>query len=280
MRPEAPRKPPDPTPARRRSPAPRWRALPLRRSRTEVGPFRVHAVEMGSGDSCVVLLHGLAGSARWWHRNVEALAASHRVIAPDMIGFGRSRTRSRLLPDVPGVADVVAAWLEARGVRRAHVVGHSMGGQLAVHLAARHPDRVDRLVLVSPAGIPRPITPSGALRFAREIAPPHRWGDPAFLPVIVGDAFRAGAFVILRAITHIVRDDVRPLLARVQAPTLVLWGEHDRLTPLEDAEVFRRGIPGARLAVVGGAAHNCMVDRADDFNRMVLAFLRGEEVGA
>lgn len=273
---------PLPEPARHRRRAAPWRLLPhlpgLRRSTVDVGAYRVHSVQAGSGEECVVLLHGLSGSSRWWFRNLEAFAARFRVFVPDVIGFGRTRIRGPL-PDIPALAAVLAGWMEEVGAPRAHVVGHSMGGQLSLHLAARFPERVERLVLVDAAGIPRPLGPRGLLRFAREVAPPRRWGDPAFLPVIVGDSLRAGPVTILRALSHIVRDDVRPLLSAIQAPTLVVWGERDGIVPLSHGRTLREHVPGARLLVLGRAAHNPMVDRPDDFNHAVLAFLGGEEVG-
>lgn len=259
-----------------RRPLPRLEAL--RRTTVDVGAYRVHSVQAGTGEECVVLLHGLSGSSRWWFRNLEAFAARFRVFVPDVIGFGRTR-RAGPLPDIPGVAAVLAEWMEAVGAPRAHVVGHSMGGQLALHLAARFPGRVERLVLVDAAGIPRPLGPRGLLRFAREVSPPRRWGDPAFLPVILGDSLRAGPLTVLRALSHIVRDDVRPLLGEVEAPTLVVWGEGDHIVPLEHGRTMRERIPGSRLLVLKRAAHNPMVDRPEDFNAAVLSFLGGEEVG-
>jgi pimeloyl-ACP methyl ester carboxylesterase len=162
---------------------------------------------------------------------------------------------------------------------RVHLAGHSMGGQISIHIAARHPERVDRLVLVDAAGIPRPLGPRAALRFAVEAAPLWRWGDPRFLPTIVKDAWTAGPRTVMGAIAHILRDDVRPLLERITAPTLVIWGERDSLVPLGHGMELRQAIPNAELAVLRRAAHNPMVDRPEDFNRLVLRFLDGESVG-
>lgn len=256
----------------------RWPWLPDRRSVTEVPPHRIHAAEFGTEGEPLVLLHGLSGSSRWWRRNVPALARGARVVVPDVIGFGRTRLRGRL-PPIGEIADLLAGWMDRLALGPVDLVGHSMGGQIAVHLAARHPDRVRRLVLVDAAGIPRPVTPRTLVRFAAEVSPPRRWGDPFFLPTIVGDALLAGPRTILRAIGHILHDDVRPLLPQVAAPTLVIWGELDTIVPVAHARDFREGIPGARLAVLRGAAHNPMVDRPDEFNRLVADFLRGESVG-
>jgi pimeloyl-ACP methyl ester carboxylesterase len=254
--------------------------MPLREDETAIGPYRIHSVEYGDPDAeALVLLHGLSGSSRWWTRNVPALAARYRVVLPDLIGFGRTPRSWRRLPDLQTLAGVLAEWLAAVGMERVHLVGHSMGGQAAIHLAASHPDRVDRLVLVDPAGVPRVLSARAVVAFAAEIAPLWRWGDPRFLPVIAGDAMTAGPRTIFEAIRHIMRDDVREVLPRIQAPTLVIWGERDNWIPLQHAYEFRERIPEARLAVLRGACHNPMVDRPEAFNRLVLRFLEGEPVG-
>lgn len=252
--------------------------VPNRQWTTRVGEYSIHAAEYGSGEP-LLLVHGLSGSARWWDRNVPELAHRYRVLVPDLIGFGRSALRRGRLPSPAQLAEVLAEWLRTIGVARMHLVGHSMGGQLAVHFATRFPERIHRLVLVDAAGLPRPVTPFAALRFAAELTPVWRWGDPQFLPVIVGDAWTAGPRTLLRAILHVLGDDLRPLLPLIQAPTLIVWGERDSWVPLEHAWELRRAIAGARLAVLRGASHNPMVDRPADFNRLVLRFLEGEAVG-
>src|SRR5690606_22192199 len=144
---------------------------------------------------------------------------------------------------------------------------------------AQHPARLDRLVLVDAAGIPRPLTPRNVVRFAMDIAPIWRWGDPSFLRVIIGDAWTAGPRTLLRSIGHIARDDVRPLLPRVRASLLVISGERDPCVPLQQASEMRRSIPDSRLVIMRGAAHMPMVDRPGAFNRLLLRFLEGERVG-
>ncbi len=262
------------------SPAPgeRTQAIPFRpaeaRTRvTRIGGYEIHSLEYGSGTEDVILVHGLSGSSRWWARNIPALAQRYRVLIPDLIGFGRSpRPRGRL-PSIDHLADVLGEWIRRVGKPEAHVIGHSMGGQLAIHLAAKHPEQVIRLVLVDAAGLPRPVTPRTVVRFAREIAPVWRWGDLSFVPVIVSDAWTAGPRTLLQAIGHILSDDVRPLLPRIRAPTLVLWGERDSWVPLAHGEEMHERIPGARFAILRHAAHNPMVDRPSDFNRTVIDFL-------
>jgi pimeloyl-ACP methyl ester carboxylesterase len=257
----------------------RWRDLQLRAHQADFGPYRVHWVETGEGESAVALLHGLSGSSRWWARNIRGLAAHHRVLVPDVVGFGRSRLAASTLPDVPALAALLGEWLGFAAQGPAHLVGHSMGGQLAIHMAARFGERIRRLVLVDAAGLPRPLTPRMVSRFAYEMAPPRQWGDPTFLPVILGDALSAGPWTVVRALRHILRDDVRPLLPDVRIPTLILWGQRDTIIPPLHGEEMRRLIPDSRLLVLPGTYHNPMVDAPEAFNQAVLSFLAGEEVG-
>lgn len=244
------------------------------RSLHSIGPFRIHALHTGSG-SALVLLHGLSGSARWWAHNVPALAQHFRTHTPDLVGFGASRNRTAQ-PTIPEMAELMAEWLERNGIERTHLIGHSMGGQIAIHIATKWPDRIDKLVLVSAAGIPRALSFTGVTRFLAEIVPPRGWGKPRFLPTVAADALRAGPRSLISATSLLLRDDVRPLLPRIVAPTLLVWGRLDPLTPIAHGEYMREHIPGARLSVFDDAAHMPMVDAPARFNAEVLGFLQGE----
>jgi pimeloyl-ACP methyl ester carboxylesterase len=253
--------------------------LPPGRPRVvSIGEHRIHALEFGEGEQVLVMLHGLSGSWRWWDRNIPELAGRYRVVVPDLIGFGRSRLTGTL-PSIDRIGILVARWLESLELGPVCLAGHSMGGQISIHAAVAAPELIEKLVIIDSAGIPRPLSPRSLIRFAAEVAPLWRWGDPRFLPVIAGDAWTAGPRVLMRSIHHILRDDVRPILPQITAPTLVIWGERDTLVPLSDAWEFRRLIPDSRLAVLRSAAHNPMVDRPPDFNRLLIRFLDGEPVG-
>ncbi len=241
---------------------------------TGVDGYEIHSAEFGSGEETLILLHGLSGSSRWWRRNVPALSEKYRLLIPDLVGFGRTECPGPM-PHPEELAGLLAAWMVLMGAPRAHVIGHSMGGQIAIHLTASHPGRVDRLVLVDTAGIPRPRTPGQIMRFAADIAPIWRWGDPRFLPTILGDALTAGPRTIARAASHILDDDVRPLLEKISAPTLIIWGDRDRWIPVAHGEQLQRDLPDARLTILPRAGHNPMVDQPEDFNEVVMEFLEG-----
>jgi pimeloyl-ACP methyl ester carboxylesterase len=241
------------------------------RARTRVAGFDIESLETGSGPP-VVLVHGLAGSHRWWRRTVPALRPRFRVLVPELVGFGGSRPAPRQ-PSVPELAELLAEWILLRAGGPAHVVGHSLGGQLAIHMAARRGECVDRLVLVDAAGVPRRLTLAEAARFLGELAPPRAWGAPGFLPIIAADALRAGPRVLLAMTRSLLADDVRPLLPLVRSRTLVVWGRLDPLLPLHHARELARGIAGARLVVLPLAGHNPMVDRPEAFNDVIAGFL-------
>jgi pimeloyl-ACP methyl ester carboxylesterase len=233
--------------------------------------YRVHSVHAGAGDP-IVLLHGLSGSHRWWLPVLEHFAARYSVHMPELVGFGGSRP-ARAQPSIPEAAELVLEWLDVIDIERCALVGHSMGGQIAIHIAARAPDRLSHLVLVSAAGIPRPVSVSEAARFVAEIVPPRAWGELSFLPVIALDAMRSGPLTILQAARNIIRTDVRPLLSHVSVPTLIVWGSADPLTPVAHGQQMQQAISGAKLVVIDGAAHVPMVDRPREFASVVTAFI-------
>lgn len=243
----------------------------LVRQTADVEGFRIHSVHAGAGDP-LVLLHGLAGSHRWWRFSVAALADRFSVHVPELVGFGGSRPAPRQ-PGIVEMADILAAWLLDVVGAPAYVVGHSLGAEVAIHLAARHAPCVRGLVLVSAAGVPRALSPGDLLRTATRFGHPRAWGEPRFLPTIAADAARAGPWTLLAVTRQILSDDVRPLLPRIACPTLLVWGEDDPLTPVRDGRVIESALPAARLVVVPGAAHNVMADRPALFNRIVLDFL-------
>ena len=166
--------------------------------------------------------------------------------------------------------------MDAVGLERAHLVGHSMGGYICLHLAASRPEAVRRLVLVAPAGVPSGQSMVGYLGPLLEAA---LYATPSFLPVLVRDALRTGPATLWRAARDILAGDVREDLRRIRAPTLLIWGERDTLVPPAIGDLLRGEIPGSRLLVLERAAHVPMFDCPKEFNAALLSFLAEEPVG-
>ncbi len=228
---------------------------------------RLHYQRAGAGTP-VVLIHGLSASSRWWERNVDALAGQFEVYVIDLFGFGRSRRQQRFV--LSDAAALLVRWMDALGIERAHVVGHSMGGFIAVQLAAGFPERVARLVLVD-AAVPLPR--QSPLRHATSLGRQLRGTPPRFLPMLATDALRAGPWTILNAAEQLLTADIEPELAGIQAPVLLVWGERDTLVPPVVADRLVELLPDARLVMVSGAGHTPMWERPNDFNEAVIAFL-------
>jgi pimeloyl-ACP methyl ester carboxylesterase len=219
----------------------------------------------GSGRP-LVCVHGLGGSWRWWLPTLPALAGRHEVHLVDLPRFGRGP--GRVPPDA--AADWLADWLGAAGFERAALAGHSLGGLLSAQLAARRPERVERLVLVDPAGIPTGWSPA---REALSLLSALWTVRPRFLPTLVADGMRAGPRTIVLGGLHGYGTDVRGELGRIEAPTLVVWGERDTLLPTRLAPAWRDAIPGAELAIVPRAGHVPMFEEPEAFAAALGRFL-------
>lgn len=228
----------------------------------------------GEGEP-VVLVHGLSGSARWWDMTVPALAARYRVYLVDLPGFGSMR-RAKGGFVLSEAAGWLSSWMEAVGLERVHLVGHSMGGYISVVLAARRPDLLDRLVLVAPAGVPTGRSMFGYLLPLLRVG---LYMAPGFLSVLLRDALRTGPLTLLGAAREILAEDVRKYLRGIEAPTLLIWGRQDTLVPPSGGDVMREEIPSSRLLVLEGAGHVPMFERSAETNAAILAFLAGGMVG-
>ncbi len=241
-------------------------------------------LDAGAGPT-LLLLHGWGASKELMTPLAQRLTG-YRTIAPDLPGFGDTPAPARAW----GVDDY-AAWvlrlLDRLGVARAHVVGHSNGGRVAIALAVAHPDRVGRLVLTGSAGI-RPrhgLRHQVRVRTFKLLRAASRWG---WLPAPVrtsaerraqqrGSAdYRAASGTLRATMVRIVNTDMRPWLGRVAASTLLIWGDRDEETPLADGRVMERLIPDAGLVVFEGAGHFAYAEQPDRFARIVDVFLRGE----
>ncbi len=239
----------------------------VRSRRVTVGRTRLHYRVAGEGPP-LVLVHGFSASSSWWRRNITHLARRHRVYALDVVGFGRSWPKRSF--SLERAAENVVAWMEAVELPGADLCGHSMGGHLCIRLAATHPERVRKLVLVGATGLPlrtrlpllawRSVRTSGHTRFQ-------------LAPTAMTSALQAGPLILVSALRDLLSDDVKESLARITAPTLLIWGERDLVVPLEFGQALHLGIAGSRLAVVPGAGHQLMFECAEQFNRLVLDFL-------
>lgn len=233
----------------------------------EIDGLRLAYTVSGSGPAAV-LIHGLAGSGRWWDPVVPDLARDHTVHVLDLVGFGASARQPFVLE---GAATQIARFMDMLGIGRALVVGHSMGGLIAAELAADRPDLVERLVLVDACGLPfRQSLVQHAVNLVRSTLT----ASPSFLALSLVDTLRAGPLTLVRATRAVLRSDLSSRLARIEAPTLVLWGEHDPLIPADTGRALARALANGSFAIVEGAGHSPMWERPERFSRRLRSFMR------
>ncbi len=272
-----------------------------------VGGRPVNVCEIGPADGeAIVWIHGLSGCWQNWLENLPALAdAGYRCVALDLPGFGCSPMPAEQIT-IGRYADIVDELLGLLKIEAACVIGNSMGGFTAAELAIRHPRRVERLVLVSAAGIAiehdRIGDRIGVLRRAEfainayggwlasrseRVARRARLRKMTFRvvaarpealpPALMAENLRAsGTPGFLDALEALTSFPISERLPEIACPTLIVWGDEDRLVPVRDADEFERLIPDSRKVVYPGTGHVAMLERPIAFNRLIEGFLAEE----
>jgi pimeloyl-ACP methyl ester carboxylesterase len=246
----------------------------------QVQGLRTRQLVCGEGQHPVLVLHGWGASIEAAYPIVAGLAPVARVYAIDLPGFGQADPP----PEPWGVEEYqafVAAYMDAVGIARAAIVGHSNGGRVAIRLAATEPQRVSKLVLVDAAG----IRPRRTFRWYRRVAmakvgkhAARYLGRPgerlrAAILARAASADYAAAGELRPTLVKLVNSDLREHMPQITAPTLLIWGAEDTDTPVAMAREMERLIPDAGLVVLEGAGHFSYADQPTRFARIVSHFL-------
>jgi pimeloyl-ACP methyl ester carboxylesterase len=276
----------------------------LRVHDVHVGRTRVSTLTMGDPTSPdMLLLHGLGGTKVSFFDTAAALSANYRVHALDFPGFGSSSKPARAGYNAPYFAKTVLDVMDELGIRRAHVVGNSMGGRVALEIGLTAPDRVAALALLCPAvawikrdyhPLVRLLRPEFGLlphRFGRETVAKQFWTlfadrdqiDPSVADVVV-DEFQntyssAGARIaFLSAARNIYldapfgRNGFYPRLAELEPPALFVWCSHDKLIPAAFRHKVAEWLPSAQQIVLDGCGHVPQVERPEQTNGLLRRF--------
>ncbi len=251
----------------------------------QVGGHRVHYLAEGPANGpAVVLVHGLGASAEYWGNLAPYLAnAGFRVYIPDLIGYGRSEQPANFSYSVRDEAAVVVGFMDALGLKQVELGGWSMGGWIAVLVAAEHPERVSRLMLFDSAGLYAPpqfdvalFTPSTVTQLdeLKALLSPQPQPIPAFMARDILRNIRRNGWVVQRALATMLtaQDVVDNILPQLKMPVLIVWGSLDRVTPLGLGETMHRLIPQSQLDVFPGCGHMAPIECSAALGPKVVAF--------
>ena len=218
-----------------------------------VGDWDVHLLASSGGDRKPIDVLLLIGFVVGGHSAVPItveLARDYNVYTPDLPGYAKS-TKPPSTLTLPEQAEATARLLDALGLRKVALIGNSFSAQIAAEFSMRHPERVDRLVLIGPGVDPRARTPFHQLwRFAR-----NSMHENAVLPGMVGDYVDLGLRRIIATARYALRDRIEEKLPRIPMPALVVRGGEDAIVPQRWAEEAARLLPNGRLVVIPGYAH-------------------------
>jgi len=248
---------------------------------------RMHYYVQGPSDGPpVVLVHGLGGQAEDWRNLAPFLrAAGYRVYTPDLFGYGRSERPANFSYSVPDEATAVVAFMDAMGLKQVDLGGWSMGGWIVQKIAAGHPDRIRKLMLFDSAGLyEKPtwntalFTPTSAVELDEldTLLMPHAPQVPQFIAHDILRISRGHAWVIHRALDSMLsgRDATDSLLPQLKMSVLIVWGEFDHITPLDQGRKMHQLVPQSQLEVVQGCGHLAPVQCADRIGPKLQAFLK------
>lgn len=249
-----------------------------------IGNLSLNVEEQGAGEPTLVFLHYWGGSLRTWSNVVSSLKDSFRCVAYDIRGWGKSDAATSYT--VSDMAAEAASLIQALGLKKYILVGHSMGGKVAQLLASQKPAGLAGLILVAPA----PPTP---VRFPDEIRQQQihaydnresviqtldflsaRTPSPEILEQVVEDSLGASREAVLAWPTGALLEDISTEVPKITVPTLILAGEMDQLDSVEQhrREVLAR-IPNARLEIVTGSGHLVPIDEPEQLALAIAQFV-------
>ncbi len=258
--------------------------------------YSTHYIEKGEGEP-VILVHGFFYDSYMWNKNIDALADRFKVYALDLWGFGYS-TREPMDYGYPLYADQLLKFMDALNIQKASLVGQSMGGGTCILFSARHRDRVNKLILVDPAGIPNPLPLMGKLtnlpkvgeflldlksNFYRKMVLSTTFiydkgfiTDSHFENVTRFHKIKGTTEVLLKILRkqffHTLLDEVRGL-GEMDVPILIIWGRQDKAVPLERGQEMHKILKGSRLEIFERSGHCPHDEQSQKFNQLAVDFL-------
>lgn len=266
-----------------------------------VGDINTRFRTAGAEGTTVVLLHGIGDAVETWDDNINVLAEHHRVYALDMVGFGRS-DKPPIQPSLAFGVQFVSDFMENQHIERTSLIGNSMGGAISLQFAIQFPEKLDKLVIENSAALGKGV--AGFFRLfsipliGELFSRPSHWGTAwilkqiAYVSTLITDnlvelyyqlatlpgaqrwllsTLRVG-MSLLGQRAQFVRFIVDNL-SKISCPTLIIWGEQDRIIPVAHAQVAKKRILNAELQILDPCGHMPHFEHPEDFNQLILEFL-------
>jgi pimeloyl-ACP methyl ester carboxylesterase len=259
---------------------------------------KVHYVEAGNGQP-IILIHGFLCHSAMWKKNIDALAEKFKVYAIDLWGWGYSERLNEREYSFERYGKQIVGFMEALNIKKATLVGHSMGGGISVWVAAHYPERVDRLILVDPAVIPYPMTTIGKIyqlpfvgefvnaipgealiknniktnRFYDKNKVTEEYCKEVLQPLCIKGSYAGGMFILRNVFKEPLVESEANLLVKMAIPTLIIHGREDKAIPLDRSKRLNDLWKGSKLVIFDKAGHSPHEEHPEKFNKLAIDFL-------
>ena len=249
---------------------------------------KIRYLESGHSSKNLLLIHGLGASAERWEYVIPYLEKNYKLIVPDLIGFGYSD--KPLVDYTPEFfSDFLSKFLQTINLKKTHIIGSSLGGQITVEFASTNPSCLDKLVLVSSSGIMKQSTPAldayvmaalypneeGAKNAFKMMAGPSQEINPKIIEDFVTRMKLPNAKMAFMSTLLGLKnaEEISEKLSCISSPTLIIWGEKDPVIPIKYAQSFVSSIQDCRFYRMDGCGHTPYVDKPEKFSKLVIDFL-------
>jgi pimeloyl-ACP methyl ester carboxylesterase len=260
---------------------------------------RLHCLETGAGPP-LLLIHGLFDLLGTWERLTPHLSDRFKLYAIDLPGFGKSPLPEEWAESLSGMIEAAVAFLDWKGIEKVSIVGSSMGGGIALGVAGKHPERVDKIVLINPYGFPSPPVAAEVARsrilgtllpyllnkpvlrrcaralFSRSLHDPRLLTDALVERVITPFATlrrRRDLFRFLQGISTETMRKIDALLPQIRQPVLILWGENDRWLTIDHAKHLNQHLADSRLITLSDCGHLPQMDTPKEVADAITEFI-------
>jgi len=231
-------------------------------------------------EKTILILHGWGSSSEKWQKVRDLLSKNNfQVIVPDLPGFGKNPAPFKPW-DIDNYVEWVKDFIETQKLEKFFLLGHSFGGRIAIKLAIKYPEKIEKLILVSSAGI-KP-KPNFILRFSAFFAfvKKFRWLPGFFFAreifykyILRRTDYLKAKGIMRETFKKVIKEDLAYCLSHIKIPTLIIWGNKDKMTPVSDAYIINRKIKNSKLKLLKDTGHAPHLECPEKLSEVILKFL-------